>query len=111
MSEQENEGQVTIHVDDPESLSRGLGLLNDNITAIGQAVGTLGMLLGITIAMKEGANNPQLTLTESLFVALDTAEQHGQFSAAMIQNLRTSLQRAAKRRLRQNRDAAQDRAG
>lgn len=92
MSEQASETEMTIRADDPASLARGLVVMNENIVAIGQAVATLTTLLGIAVALKDGASDPQLTLTESLFKALDVAERQGQFSAAITQNLRIALQ-------------------
>ena len=83
---------ITVDVADPASIGCALQLLHEQLLVTQLAVGTLASILGATIATKEGADSPKLTLTAALFAACDVAEATGKFSAPIIQNLRMSLQ-------------------
>ena len=86
-----SEETITIDMSNPESVGRGLQMLNDNLVAAGKAVSTLATLLALAISLKESAQTANLTFTEALFVALDRADEMGEFSAPIVMTLRESL--------------------
>jgi hypothetical protein len=79
-------------VTDPKSLARGLQVLNANVVEVGRAVSELATILGSTIALTDGCENPSVTLTEALMRALDDAKENGLLSSPIFDVLQQALQ-------------------
>jgi hypothetical protein len=83
---------VSVIVTDPESLARGLQLIDTKIVELWRAVSEMATLLGIAISLKEGAENPSLTLTEALLSSIEQSEKSGLLSSPILGTLRQALQ-------------------
>lgn len=90
MTEEAN--MITVDISNPESLARGLELLNKNVVELGRAANEFATILGITIALVDNSANSQLTLTEGLMRALDGAKENGLLSSPILDVLRQALQ-------------------